>query len=821
MLRVLTRSFNSSDGDSGTAKEVARQDAPSRLSPSDRLHALRAALSRFHEGVTVQKKSCKLPPLSARQLSVTPQPTDELLAEEKEMETARRRGERLCPSTSGFTTFKSERFRSISASSMCPIRQWLNYLPQRDSHKRFSGPALKSLILRLERRLEEMRDPDWYTPQAILERVIQANAREGRDVPQKLRDDILACPLTPLPDDQTLALLLYSAELYVDEASVPPQPAPFQLYSELNRICREYAHADSPDADLKADWELFRPFAAHLQAAISALPKVQTTLYRGASYAIDAEVFRSGVRGSWGGLVSASSDRRQAVSFVSREAGLQSSDGSYFIITADAARPIYHLSEFPAEMEYLHPLDLELEVVSFVPFFLLTKASVNSSVAILKRAGLDLSFEASLGVRSCITYVLEEFFSTYIVPPVKPKLEDEPSPIDDHIQDFLRSSDHTLFVTGESGIGKSSLAIWLTNHGEHEGWTFLYCCVGCLLDPLETGAFLRALSYKYGFGDRANREIRSRRIVVVIDNFYINTHGRPTLHAANGLSTNDFKLILVCRQHQLQEYRDWCGPQSRQLLLQPFNDDNIAQFIGLRVRDSASPERRVSSRLSRPDTGNVARVSTGPAEDTVLQQLRDLRFWEQCRLPSILRMVTDLSLADPRILPTLPTLFEFNVRWLSWHCKSRGSDDVEADLRRAESLAWEVQGRNGFAGIIGDRANAAWFRRLPLLVAVYTADSTFVFHGQILKDAMVASHILHQLSSRSEVAFLDQVPVFDEPGALQFFGEAYHSLSDPRRRDTVRMLLGRVCTGPPPVASGPTAGHLVANAASLMCALDR
>eukprot|EP00669_Euglena_mutabilis_P014036 TRINITY_DN905_c0_g1_i2.p1 TRINITY_DN905_c0_g1~~TRINITY_DN905_c0_g1_i2.p1 ORF type:complete len:797 (+),score=89.75 TRINITY_DN905_c0_g1_i2:274-2664(+) len=606
------------------------------------------------------------------------------------METARRRGERLCPSTSGFTTFKSERFRSISASSTCPIRQWLNYLPQRDSHKRFSGPALKSLILRLERRLEEMRDPDWYTPQAILERVIQANAREGRDVPQKLRDDILACPLTPLPDDQTLALLLYSAELYADEASVPPQSAPFQLYSELNRICREYAHADSPDANLKADWELFRPFAAHLQAAISALPQVQTTLYRGASYAIDAEVFRCGVRGSWGGLVSASSDRRQAVSFVSREAGLQSSDGSYFIITADAARPIYHLSEFPAEMEYLHPLDLELEVVSFVPFFLLTKASVNSSVAILKRAGLDLSFEASLGVRSCITYVLEEFFSTYIVPPVKPKLEDEPSPIDDHIQDFLRSSDHTLFVTGESGIGKSSLAIWLTNHGEHEGWTFLYCCVGCLLDPLETGAFLRALSYKYGFGDRANREIRSRRIVVVIDNFYINTHGRPTLHAANGLSTNDFKLILVCRQHQLQEYRDWCGPQSRQLLLQPFNDDNIAQFIGLRVRDSASPERRVSSRLSRPDTGNVARVSTGPAEDTVLQQLRDLRFWEQCRLPSILRMVTDLSLADPRILPTLPTLFEFNVRWLSWHCKSRGSDDVEADLRRVESLAWEA-----------------------------------------------------------------------------------------------------------------------------------
>ena len=35
----------------------------------------------------------------------------------------------------------------------------------------------------------------WYAPAAVLERVVRANAKEGRELPQKLRDDILACPL--------------------------------------------------------------------------------------------------------------------------------------------------------------------------------------------------------------------------------------------------------------------------------------------------------------------------------------------------------------------------------------------------------------------------------------------------------------------------------------------------------------------------------------------------------------------------------------------------------------------------------------------------
>lgn len=48
-------------------------------------------------------------------------------------------------------------------------------------------------------------------------------------------------------------------------------------------------------------------------------------------------------------------------------------------------------------------------------------------------------------------------------------------------------------------------------------------------------------------------------------------------------------------------------------------------------------------------------------------------------------------------------------------------DPPEASQRPSELFSFFQTGlgTNGFAGIIGDRANAAWFRRLPLLVAVY------------------------------------------------------------------------------------------------------
>jgi len=39
-----------------------------------------------------------------------------------------------------------------------------------------------------------------------------------------------------------------------------------------------------------------------------------------------------------------------------------------------------------------------------------------------------------------------------------------------------RGQDHTLLITGEEGVGKTSCAIWLTLKCAHEGWIFAYLC---------------------------------------------------------------------------------------------------------------------------------------------------------------------------------------------------------------------------------------------------------------------------------------------------------------------------------------------------------
>ena len=161
------------------------------------------------------------------------------------------------------------------------------------------------------------------------------------------------CSLAPLPPPPP-PLPHDSVELYDDESA--QRSCHFQLYKELNRVCRQYAHAEAPPAELLQEWGLFQPFAFHLDAAIRALPKATVVLYRGGGYAIDAEGYELGRTGSWGGCLSASSDRLQAVAFVSKEDALKAAKGCYFIILSDEARPMYHVSAFPEEMEHLHPL---------------------------------------------------------------------------------------------------------------------------------------------------------------------------------------------------------------------------------------------------------------------------------------------------------------------------------------------------------------------------------------------------------------------------------------------------------------------------------
>ena len=167
------------------------------------------------------------------------------------------------------------------------------------------------------------------------------------------------------------------------------------------------------------EWERFKPFASHLNAAIEALPRVSTALYRGGTHEIQATTYPLGALGSWGGCVSASSDRRQALSFVDAAGALQARQGCYFLIISDEARPMYHLSAFPEEMEHLHPLGMQLEVCNVLPASILQMLALNINIVTLKIAGRSVPLELHLDALDGLAFIYDPFLAAYVSPEVK------------------------------------------------------------------------------------------------------------------------------------------------------------------------------------------------------------------------------------------------------------------------------------------------------------------------------------------------------------------------------------------------------------------
>jgi len=698
-----------------------------------------------------------------------------------------------CTATAtSFIGFRASRFDfSGGAHRYQTLREWLLRLPVVDPKRRFGAGSLRQLLDRMEAKMVKLtQHGDWYQPQSVLSRVVTAKLRKHEDLPDTLRDDIQQFAPIPLSDEHTLALLLYSAELY----DVAGKPCRFQLYSELNRICREYGHADDIGAELRADWELFKPFAAHLQAAVLALPPVPMMLYRGAGYSINADAFPCNIRGSWGGFVSASSDRRQAVGFLNRDTGLHATKGSYFLILSDQARPLYHLSEFPEEMEYLHPLDLELETCMIIPAFMLVLAAVKVNVVVLKRAGAEVSLDLHLRLMASLSFIFEDMYSLYVMPGAKQHEADEPVALDERIEAFLQSSDHTLLVTGPQGIGKSLFTLWLAFHTEYKGWLFLYTCVARQSNPLAPNAIIETLRLQFGLHNGALAELRRRPLVLIMDNFFAEPLG-PTLHEANGFADWNVKLIIVCRQEKLAQFRRWAGPNTTQMVFQPFNEEQIEEFVHRRL---ATPERPVSRDKSdsgrmghKPDARRVSSISSGPSGGSLLQQLRNSPLWPQFTVPYALGMATELYVAGHHRLSGVTTWLRLHTAWLEWYLQMRGSDDVPGDMVKAEGVAWELQQNLGGYSLVGDRGNRDWFRRLPLLVVSYDPDGLFCIALHAIKDVLVALYLWRQLSTGTPdaLAELGKATIKGEVSILRFFADIYHLPENAPFQSVVHQLL--------------------------------
>ena len=343
-------------------------------------------------------------------------------------------------------TFKAERW-DFTGYAPEPLEEWLQHLPQKDPKSRFTAEQVDALLRTWRARRAKSNAE-------VLGAVVEANEKERRVVADKVRAEILALPEHEVRPADSLAILTYSVELYqpLGPGETTPQPCEHQIYGEFNAVCRRYFHDDAPPEAVRRDWELFKPLAYHLDAAVRALPPVQAVLYRGANFAIDTALFPIGARGAWGGCMSASGDRLQAIGFVTD--ALKATRGCYFVVLTVEGRPMYHLSAFPEEVEYLHPLDQQLEVCGVLPVSILQMLSLNISIVTLKLAGRALPLDLHFAALDGLAFIYDEFFASYVPPLVKAHpLAIESDALEVKIVEFVQQrAGRVLLISAPAGV---------------------------------------------------------------------------------------------------------------------------------------------------------------------------------------------------------------------------------------------------------------------------------------------------------------------------------------------------------------------------------
>ena len=418
----------------------------------------------------------------------------------------------LQTSAAGFATFHSARFQ-FQNCQVEPLKKWLTALPSRDSRKRFSDEQIADLFSKWEKRITTL---DGITCSQDVMALVCAH-EEALD--QKVVADIEALPIQAVSAEDILALLTYSTELYKDENASPKQSYEVQIYKEFNRVCREYAHAETPSPGLLEEWALFQPFAFHLNAAIQALPRVCTVLFRGGGYRIDSSAYPLGARGSWGGCISASGDRLQAGRFVDQDTYLKAKSGCYFLILSDEARPMYHLSEFPEELEHLHPLWQQLEVCGVLPASVLQMLSLNIDIITLKLAGKRLPLELHLAALEGLAFIYDEFLESYVPPLVKlhPDAQ-EVFHFDPQVTAFVqRPEARVLLIAARAGTGKTACALRLARDTRKLGRTWLFVSLPSVDHPFATDGLIQHLAKTFGFQGQEVAELQRRPLVLILD----------------------------------------------------------------------------------------------------------------------------------------------------------------------------------------------------------------------------------------------------------------------------------------------------------------
>ena len=728
-----------------------------------------------------------------------------------------------------FCTLFADRFRFTTGDVPAQdIKCWLRHLPLRDhcAPRRFAKVHIEHLIASVETQVHDIAlDAAATRKGKVLDRVRRAYAANRRAMPQKLVQDIEALPIGDTLPIDAFVLLTYSFELHEDFANAnPTKSCPFQIYKEFNRMCRQYGQCAGPSPALAAEWALFLPFTLHLDRAIRALPRVPTVLYRGVQRGTETHRFPVGATGSFGGCLSASSDRHRGAAFVSKDSQLHADNGSFFMILSDQARPMYHLSVFPEEMEHVHPLDHELEVCTVVPVSLLQLLSLKISVITFKSVGSSLSLELCLQALEGLRFLYDGFLRAYIPPVAK----DDPhaptaAPVEALLAEFLASPRRVLLVAAEAGVGKTSCALRLARRVRHAGYVWLFVSLAAVPDVFARGALVRHVRAMLGCdgGDAVGEELRQQRMVWILDSLD-EVPAHPTASdwwELNGLDDWRVKLVVTCRVGHAQSYGRCLGESPRVVYLQGFGPAQVREYVDRRLllwlardghrqwdpprgRQGPGPPPSRAHPFHAAAAGAAGAVAAALLErwrDRMLGVLEASRIQRSYSSPFKLNMAVELFVAGA--LPGVHREADLYGRWLRQQLPSPHAAPAEAPpgdpWRWVAGLAWDLHRRGVTHDRVGARGQCRWFRQCPLRINDYHPDTVFSFQHKSLQEYLVALHLYLTLHDDAAGAVLSHIDLTHDFPVLRFFGDICAAAGDgpgggPGARAVCQRLLDHV-----------------------------
>eukprot|EP00667_Euglena_gracilis_P000271 EG_transcript_271 len=739
-----------------------------------------------------------------------------------------------------FHTFHGERFWLSDGPHPPSLLDWLQSLPSLKPDY-FPAALVRDFLAAFEQHKVTIRAilalPRPELLNSLVERVRASKLKENRPPPNEaaLRAQIsaLRLDLHPTSDDDLLAIFVYTQSIRDKNGKLYPH----QIFEEFNHFCRTFAHLSDADCDwpgLAEQWQrLWRPLASHLTQTLRRLPRASGVFYRGGAFFVDPRYYRVGERGSWGGYVSASSDRVEALYFVSKDKQIRATKGSYFIIVSDEAHALFHLSAFPNELEHLHDLSQEFQVCTVVPVSILQMLSLNVNVITLKRAGQRLALDLQLRALEELSFVFEPFLATYVPPMVKEsRFAPETYRLEPRMQTFLADpGKRMLLVVATSGMGKTSCALWASARAKSWGRTGLFVSLPALgVTPFSMDALAPHLQRTFDFDAEAMADLKRKPLLLILDSLD-ETAGEETTIGDSAWSPDafqgwDVKIIVTCREDFLLNHQQFLVEDLPMLYIQEFSYRDVWQYVRRRLPGMETPltprpvpDPALLEMSCSTEDGQAVMKSEAQA---ILSQIQASRFRGLYSVPFMLKMGMDLYMAGQTdIFRTACRPAALYERWLCLFFEEHGCPlgELEAQFRPTAALAWALHRRGLVQEEVGPRGAEAdgWFRRCPFRIHDYHPQSMYSFTHKSLQEYLVARQLFAFVKEDvdSARAALSAADLMRDLPVLRFFG-GIHSEGG-RPRDVEQALLAFVVDskGSP----DPTVQRCAANSISLLNAM--